>query len=237
LSLLRSVCAWLFTALYWTSVVIILIITFRRLPDEWTSNIIRFWGKTVLRILSIDLVLLNENPFIHRKPRVVICNHQSALDLAWGAAICPPSPLVIGKKEIILVPFLNLAWWAFEFIRIDRKNPSRAIKSLEGVSMLLTRDSRSLFIAPEGTRTVDGRIAAFKKGAFHIAIQAQIPIYPILVEGAFEAMPKKSWIAKSGSIRLLFLPPIETQGKTIHDVSDFTESTRAQMISDFEKMK
>lgn len=225
--------AWLFTACYWSIAVLVVLLSFKQIPPHFIHKSIRLWGNLVLKILGIQIELLNPSTLETKQPRVIVCNHQSALDLIWGAFICPPAPLAIGKKEIIYVPFVNLAWWAFNFIRIDRKNLKNALHSLAGVSQEIVKNQRSLFIAPEGTRTHDGSILPFKKGAFHIAISCQAPIYPVVISGAFELMPKGSFFAKQGTIRISFLPPISTLGKTSKDIDFLIEKVRTQMIEKF----
>jgi 1-acyl-sn-glycerol-3-phosphate acyltransferase len=227
--------AWIFTGVYWVVVLTVYLITLRKLPESTVRFFIRFWGKTVLKIAGIHLNIQGNNLTTEVQSRVVICNHQSALDIVIGAAICPPNVLVIGKKEIIWVPFLNLAWWAFRFIRIDRKNKVKAIGTLQGVSQKIKEGRRSLMIAPEGTRTPDGSILPFKKGAFYIAIQGQIPVFPFLIDGAFDLMPKKAFLAKSGKINLRFLDPIETNGMSLADVDSLKTRIRNQMVDELQR--
>lgn len=208
--------------------------TLRMMPDWVVQKMIRFWGRSVLRILEISLEYKNIPNFDEAYPRVIVCNHQSALDLAWGAAICPIRALVIGKKEVIFIPFINLAWWAFRFIRVDRKDSKKAIASVKGVAEELRTKRRSLLIAPEGTRSPDGNILPFKKGAFHIAIESKASVYPIVVRGAFDLLPKTSLLPKPGKIYLEFLEPIETEDLESKDVDFLIHRVRNKMIKAFE---
>jgi 1-acyl-sn-glycerol-3-phosphate acyltransferase len=111
---------------------------------------------------------------------------------------------------------------------IDRPDP---------VPEKIVKQSRSLFIAPEGTRSPTGQMLPFKKGAFHIAVQGGIPIYPILVHGAFELMPKSRIIARPGVICLKFLDPVPTRGLGTDDVDSLLTEIRERMISEFEKLQ
>jgi 1-acyl-sn-glycerol-3-phosphate acyltransferase len=158
---------------------------------------------------------------------VVVCNHQSTLDLPWGGTICPPRPVTIGKKEVVFIPILNLIFWALDFIRVDRGNTKKALASLEGVADQLKKGKRSLVIAPEGTRSPSGELLPFKKGAFHIAVQAQAPICPVVVHGAHDCLPKHRLLPRKGTIYIQFLEPISTRGKTASDVSDLTQQTES----------
>jgi len=236
-SLLRAIAAWSFTGIYWPVVLVTYLTFFRFFENRFLMVVSHFWGKTVLSILSIQLRLENSSTIADRKARVVICNHQSALDLVWGAAVCPPSILAIGKKEVIFVPVLNLIWWALDFIRIDRKNREKALASLAGVGREILKNQRSLWLAPEGTRTLDGSILPFKKGAFHIAISNRVPIYPVVVSGAYELFPKYAIFPRTGLIRIRFLPPIETSDLSLDNMTALIDRIRQNMIQAYQEMQ
>jgi 1-acyl-sn-glycerol-3-phosphate acyltransferase len=229
----RSILAWLFTAIYWPVVLTVHALTFKRLGHRWTTGEIHIWGRSVLRILGIYLIELNSSPITERQARVVIINHQSALDLVWPAAICSPAPIAIGKKEVIFVPIINLCWWLLDFVRVDRKNHEKALRALSGVADKILSEKRALIVAPEGTRTRDGNVRPFKKGAFRIAQEARIPIYPIVVEGAYQLLPRNAWIPKSGTIRIKYLDPLSVeeleQAQEREALDALIEKTRTRM--------
>jgi 1-acyl-sn-glycerol-3-phosphate acyltransferase len=229
-SLFRYAAGWLFLIAYWLSAVTLHLLLLKRTPVNWLAAAIRAWGYVSLRLLGIRLELLNPSTIATREARVVITNHQSALDLLWGAAVCPPAPLAIGKREVAYVPILNLVWWALDFVRIDRSNSTTSVKALSEAGRKIKAGQRSLVIAPEGTRTPDGSILPFKKGAFHIARQAGVPIHPIVVASAFESMSKKSLMPRPGTIRVLFLPPVSAQEvRSARDESELIERIRGDM--------
>ncbi len=231
LAFLRVILAWVFTGFMWIPLLFIYLVSFRLIPDSILSKMIRFWGRTLLKLLSVQLEFVNTSTLEDQRPRVIIVNHQSALDLLWTAAIVPPSVSAIGKKEIIFVPIINVVWWAFDFIRIDRSNTRKAIQSLQGVAENLSTRKKSLLVAPEGTRTYTGEILPFKKGAFHIAFTGNIPIYPVVVSGAFELLPRTRFLPKPGVIRVQFLAPVETKGLKIDDMPPLIDKVRNQMIA------
>ena len=211
-AILRTAAAWVYTALYLPIFAALYVVSLRSWPASWLQAVIRLWGRSTLGILGIRLEAANSSTLETREPRILIMNHTSALDIIVGAALCPPAPLAIGKKEVIWIPFLNLVWWALDFIRIDRSHPAEAIASLRHVAQAINSGSRSLLIAPEGTRSPDGTLLPFKKGAFHIAVQSRAPICPVAVLGAFELMPKQTLIARGGVIRVRFLDPFPSSG-------------------------
>lgn len=228
-SILRSILCWLIVAVYWSAFILIYGLTLKKLPNRWVTSTIRFWGHLLLWVAGIKLRLDNPSTLEDRRCRVVVVNHQSALDILWGAAIIPEGALAIGKKEVIYIPFLNLLWWLFGFIRIDRSNSKKAHQGLAHVATLLRTEARSLIIAPEGTRAPTSTMLPFKKGAFRIAIEAQASIYPVVVSGAVELWPKSRLLPLPGEIRLRFLTPIPTAGLTLQNLEELMGMVRSEM--------
>ena len=160
-------------------------------------------------------------------------NHQSTLDIVWFSAIAPNRMGGIGKKEIRWVPFLNIAWWALHMHYIDRSNHDAALHTMKVVGEDLVRDRRTVGISPEGTRSDDGSIAPFKKGAFHLALTHQLPIYPIIISGPSDLMSKGSFLAKSGTIKIKFLESISTEEWTRDDLSREVEKLHERYVHEF----
>jgi len=237
LSLIRTVAAWLFTACFCVVLALVQALSLRRTPTRFIQHFVRWWANTVLCILGIRLELLNENTMDAQVSRVFMSNHQSALDLVWMAAICPPAPLAIGKKEIAWIPFINLGFWAMEYLYIDRKNPRRAMATLKKAAREVVERKRTLIIAPEGTRSPDGSILPFKRGAFKFAVETQAVICPVVVSGAFELLPKQKFLPKPGVMKLRFLPPVETKGMGPSDIEGLLHRVRDSICAEFEAQR
>jgi 1-acyl-sn-glycerol-3-phosphate acyltransferase len=237
LRFVRFVLLWVLNFGFWIVFLSVFLLSFKRLPPETVGRWVRAWGRAALAVIGVRLYLVNPSTMGDRAPRVVITNHQSAMDLIWGAAVCPPGPLVIGKKEVIFIPLLNLAFWLMDFIRIDRSQPAKAIQAISGVAGTIRAGDRSLVMAPEGTRTLTGKMLPFKKGAFHIATQAQVPIHPLVVHGAFELWPKKHFIPSPGTVYMKFLPPVPTAGLGSGDVDPLHAEVQASMASAYESLR
>jgi 1-acyl-sn-glycerol-3-phosphate acyltransferase len=167
----------------------------------------------------------------------VIVNHQSTLDIVWFCAITPNRLGAVGKRELIWVPIFNLSWWALRFFFIDRSNLESAISTLERAAENTLMHHRSVALSPEGTRSPDGRILPFKKGVFHLAMMGRFPLYPIVVCGAAEAMPKHALWARPHPISLRFLPPISTQDWDPHRLSEHIDFVRQQMIDAYDELR
>jgi 1-acyl-sn-glycerol-3-phosphate acyltransferase len=239
--MLRVLIAWIFTILYWPVVLLVYVLSFKRLSERWTTGAIHFWGKALLWVLGIRLEFVNPDNLTERSARVVIINHQSALDVLWTAATAAPAPMAIGKKEVIFIPIINLAWWAFGFVRVDRKHHQKALDALAGVGKKVHDEKRSLYIAVEGTRTYDGQILPFKKGAFHLAYEAQAPICPVVVDGAFQLLSRNGFFPKKGVIRLFYLPPVSAQeiqnAFASGQMDQLIEKVRGDMVLALENMR
>lgn len=237
----RVLAAWILTILFWPTFLLVYALSFKTLSERWTTGAIHFWGKALLWILGIRLEFVNPYNLGEQSARVVIINHQSSLDILWTAATAAPAPMAIGKKEVIFIPIINIAWWAFGFVRVDRKHHQRALEALAGVGEKIRNEKRSLYIAVEGTRTRDGNILPFKKGAFHIAHEAKAPICPIVVDGAFQLLPRNGFFPKKGVLRLMFLPPVSAdeiqQAFARNQMDELIEKVRDDMVRALESMR
>jgi 1-acyl-sn-glycerol-3-phosphate acyltransferase len=156
-------------------------------------------------------------------------NHTSNVD---PPALVPllPRVAILAKKEFFRIPILNVAMRVAGFIPVDRSNHEAAIRSAERALDGL-RSGLPFLIYPEGTRSPDGVLGAFKKGAFVLAIKAGVPIVPITIEGAEKCMAKGRLGLQAGVIRITFHPAVETKGLTIEDRDLLAEKVRGIIAS------
>ncbi len=227
---IRVVAAWVWSFLFLTFCLLVQASTFRRLPAGAVMWMHRTWGRGILWIAGVELKCVGRSTLEVKKSCVVIINHQSTLDLGWAAAIAPPGALAIGKKELLYIPVVNWAWWAFGHVRIDRSNTEKALRAMRRVAAVVKDEHRSLFIAPEGTRSPQGDILPFKKGAFRLAIEAEVPICPVVVCGANRLLPKGRVLPKPGTVTLCYLPPVETTSWRVEELEERMAEVRASMM-------
>ena len=223
IAMIRSLITIIFFASYLSVFIIFSVLTFRRWSLRLTGPYLRFFGRASFKILGVELSFKTDWPFTHDQPCVIIVNHQSTLDVLLAASICPNRVGAIGKKELIWVPFMNLAWWSMRLFLVDRSNHEAAVRTIKEVTENTLKYERAVMLAPEGTRSKTGDMLPFKKGAFHIALQGKLPIYPVVFSGAAEAMPKHTFWAYPTPIQAHFLPPIST--------ADWTRETLDQHIA------
>jgi 1-acyl-sn-glycerol-3-phosphate acyltransferase len=159
------------------------------------------------------------------QPYVYVCNHQSHVDPPTCMASLPGHLRFVGKKSLFHVPLFGGALRRAGHIPIDRGDSAGSTDKLnENLEALKTRISIVLF--PEGTRSDDGKLGPFKKGAAVMAIQAQVPVVPMAIAGTRYILPKGFNAIHGGVVRLRIGKPIPTVGMTHDDRDKLTVKMR-----------
>jgi len=182
------------------------------------------------RIFDIKPILIEGKEYLDTKPAVIVANHQSMLDILQLGPVFPRATVIMSKKELRWVPMLGVFMMLGGTVFVDRSNHQRAIASLEEAGETMKRRKNSLWIFPEGTRRLEEKpdLKPFKKGAFHIAIKAGLPIVPIVFENYWKIYHQG--VFNSGTVKVKVLPPIETTGLGPEDVADLAIRTREIML-------
>ena len=137
-----------------------------------------------------------------------MANHQSDFDILISLAFIPVQFRWIAKKELFAIPVFGAAMKSAGYIEIDRSNHEKAIHSIDEAALSIRR-GKSIMTFPEGSRSRDGEIKAFKQGPFHLAIKSGVPIIPVSIIGSGSIMPKRSLRIKPGQIKMVIGKPIE----------------------------
>lgn len=191
----------------------------------WVDKTIHHWIDQLLNEVQVEYKIVNP---MNVQPQpgtatILMCNHSSAYDIPLGFKAFPNHSIrMLAKRELSKIPILGKGMMAAEFPFVDRKNRYQAIKDLTYAQKLM-ESGIILWIAPEGTRSKDGKLAPFKKGAFITAIQSNATIIPIGIRGAFDILP-----AKTFRINLNQKAEIHI-GKAI-DTSQFTVENKDELI-------
>ncbi|MCW2644931.1 MAG: HAD-superfamily subfamily hydrolase [Pseudonocardiales bacterium] len=152
------------------------------------------------------------------RPAVFMINHQSALiDLLVATTLLRGGFTGVAKKEVASVPVIGQLLTLAEFAFLDRADGTQARQALDQASERLARGT-SIVISPEGTRSLTPSVGRFKKGAFHLAMQAGVPIVPIVIRNAGELMSRAAKTARSGTVEVFVHEPIVTTGWTKQDL-------------------
>jgi 1-acyl-sn-glycerol-3-phosphate acyltransferase len=169
-----------------------------RLDRESVDERARWFGRRVVELLDIDLHATGAERVPPGRSYVYMSNHQSHLDIPMLYATLPsPTIRMLGKRELFQIPLWGRSLRAAEFIEVDRSNHARAVQSIEHAARLV-RDGVSIYLAPEGTRSRDGRIGKLKKGGFHLAKETYTPIVPVAIRGTIDILPRGARVMQSG---------------------------------------
>jgi putative phosphoserine phosphatase/1-acylglycerol-3-phosphate O-acyltransferase len=181
------------------------------------DSIMNIGSDVSLALAGIDVRVRGEANAWEHRPAVFIFNHQSQLDPVLLAKVLRHDFTGITKKEMatdpLFGPLLRFAGATF----VDRGNTERAVEALAPVVDTL-RQGTSVIIAPEGTRSPTPQIGPFKKGAFRIAMQAQVPIVPVVIRNAGEMLWKHSTLLRSGTVDVAVLDPIDVSEWRVADL-------------------
>jgi len=167
------------------------------------------WGDLGTALAGVDLRVDGEEHLWSHRPAVFIFNHQSGIDLLLMIKLLRRDITGVAKREISWNPIFGPLFRAADVVFIDRSDRASAIDAMQPAVQAL-RDGLSFAIAPEGTRSPTPYPGRFKKGAFRIAMQAGVPIVPIVFRNASDALPKRAIVVRRARIEALVLPPVDT---------------------------
>jgi putative phosphoserine phosphatase/1-acylglycerol-3-phosphate O-acyltransferase len=187
------------------------------------------WGDLATSLAGVDLRVDGEEHLWSQRPAVFIFNHQSALDAVLMLKLLRRDMTGVGKQEIRRNPIFGPVFGAAGMVFIDRADRAKAIEALKPAVEAL-KEGRSLAIAPEGTRSLTPKPGRFKKGAFHIAMQAGVPIVPVVFRNVLDAMPKDAMVVRPATIEAVVLPPVETTGWKVEELDDRIAEIRNQYL-------
>ncbi len=173
--------------------------------------IARSWTRIVLIISGVRVVVRGkENINVNNGPFVVVFNHQSYVDIPVIVQALPLQLRFIGKRELLKVPFFGSTASRSGHIFIERSDRNDSLKGLREAGSAMRELGVSVVMAPEGTRSTTGDLLPFKKGTFILALEAGLPILPVIIQGTREIMPKNSYTSSGGTARLTVCKPIPT---------------------------
>jgi lysophosphatidate acyltransferase len=187
---------------------------------------IRGFGFVMTRFLFWKVSVENFDTLLATRPAVVVGNHQSNLDIATWSTFFPDKAVAVGKKEILKIPVFGWLWKVSKHILIDRSNAIAARDSLRAAAERIKTEELSVWVLPEGHRNAKPEMLPFKKGAFHLAIAAQVPVVPFATSPMWEVLDAHRWMVRPGTVRVRFMPPIPTAGMTDADADRLSLAAR-----------
>ena len=189
------------------------------------------WGALILRTAGVQAVWEHPERLGQGRAQILVSNHQSWFDVFALAGALPVRYSFVGKKELAGIPIFGTAWARVGHYAVDRSDYKASMASLREVGDRMKAEGATLVMFPEGTRSPTGKLTRFKKGAFVLAIEAQVPVVPVAVVGSRRVLPKGAWRAKPGRITIRVAPPISTEGMTMGDRDKLTRMAHAAVAS------
>ena len=208
-----------------TSISIILILPIAG-NAHWGNIPAMIWSR-ILCTLSLVRVKVQGNENIDPKASyILVANHQSIYDIPLVYGWLNNNFKWIMKKELRRLPVIGKTCELMGHIFIDRSHPMRAKQSLESAKKNLKQGESSIFLFPEGTRTRNGKIQRFKRGAFTIARDLHLPIVPVTIIGAYDALPKGLNYITPGTIQMIIHSPIDTTHLNDENLNEMVDKVK-----------
>ncbi|MDZ7680167.1 MAG: lysophospholipid acyltransferase family protein [Fodinibius sp.] len=202
-------------------------------PDPahyYTGKLFRKLGKAISKINpNWQIKITGYKAIDDRKPYIMVCNHLSQADIPLISNL-PWEMKWVAKKELFDTPVVGWMMKLAGDICVDRSAADRKQTTFEQAYYYLHNNCSVMFF-PEGTRSRNGQLNAFTRGAFELAIKEQKPILPMVIDGTQNTLPKQSWkfgVAKH--IKLKVLDPISTDGLSTDDIGSLSEQVRNQIL-------
>lgn len=213
LSMIRGLGIGIWSILMISASLVVLLCTWNsRIPVMMARTL---WSRGVLWCCGVRLDIDGVAHVDSRQPYVFVANHQSFLDIPLLFRSIPTNLHFVAKKELKKIPFLGWYMMATGMIFIDRSNRVKSIESLKRAAKLVAR-GKSVIMFPEGTRSLDGRLATFKKGPFMLALDAKVPIIPVglsIPEGRYSI---RRW--HRCKVNIAIGEPIPTEGRMAPEI-------------------
>ena len=185
------------------------------------------FADTASALIGMDLNVTGEENLWSRRPAVFVFNHQSKADVIIAAKLLRRDIAGVGKQEIKKeTPILGAVLEMGGVVFINRTDAGSAIRAMAPLVDAMRKDGKSVIMAPEGTRTVSPRLAPFKKGAFHLAMQAGVPIVPIVIHNAGDVAPKGDFVFRSATVEVEVLSPVDTSDWSVATIEQHVREVR-----------
>ena len=187
------------------------------------------WSRLCCAIVPLKVTIRGKKNYSKNKSYVIVSNHQSMADIPVIHGHLGLNIKWIMKKELGKIPIFGSACRQLGCIIVDRADHDAAVKSIEDAKKKLSKKASVLFFA-EGTRSRDGKVMPFKKGAFRFACETDLPILPVTIKNSFDILPSDSLDLIPGTIELIVHPPVHFLNHHLTHLDERIEQTR-QVIS------
>ncbi|MDH4055425.1 MAG: HAD-IB family hydrolase [Gammaproteobacteria bacterium] len=198
---------------------------------------VSLFADTASALIGLNLKTVGEQHLYSHRPAVFIFNHQSNVDLVIVSRLLRRDIIGVGKREIRDIPIVGRVMESAGVVLIDRHNSESAIKVMTQLADTMRIEGKSVCVSPEGTRAVTPKLASFKKGAFHLAIQAGVPVVPIVIHNSTDVQPKGDYIFHPGTVKVEVLPPVDTSKWSADTIDLHVDEVRNMYLKALDQMK
>ena len=189
----------------------------------------RWWSRTLLGAAGIDVRVETAEGARNVPGAIFMANHTSAADIVvLFVALCRDVRFV-AKRQLFWIPFLGWSMWLAGFIPVDRENKERAREAFDRIGRSL-KMGVSILVFPEGTRSRSGRLGAFKKAGFLLAMRTGLPIVPVGISGARAVLGADGLLVRRGRIDVRVGDPVPSDGYTFARRAEYVEKVRAEIL-------
>lgn len=208
---------------------------------RWNTNLTHYlswlWGTLAFRALGIKVIKENFEAFETKEPRIYVSNHQNTFDIVAFGTHFPKNTVCIAKMELLVVPIFGWFFYATNHILIRRSRKDKARNSMDEAARRIRENGVSIFMFPEGTRNRTSEpLQPFKKGAFHLAMQTNVPVVPFIAEPYRHLIDGSKNKLEIKTLRLRVLEPIHPKDySTVEEFSDAVRKSILNAFEDFEK--
>jgi 1-acyl-sn-glycerol-3-phosphate acyltransferase len=234
---------WVFNLLYWpylltTIAILFPLVVVMRLVTFWdrrhTHALTSAWAAHYLAAAPFAGVDVTGRENVPRGACIFVCNHQSMVDVLAAYATRLPY-LFVSKRENFWVPFLGWTMWVNGYVSLRRKHLPSIFKMLRRCETHL-RSGRNLLVFPEGTRSPDGQLIPFYRGAFWLSARHGVPIVPVVIDGTGQILPKSQLYISPRRVTIHVMKPIEP-AEAGFDSRRLRDLVRERMAAELESMR
>jgi 1-acyl-sn-glycerol-3-phosphate acyltransferase len=204
------------------------------------SDIVPWFGKAwtwfIIKTVGAKVTVDGLDRINQKRTYIYISNHLSNFDVFLLVNLLPAKMRILAKRSLFYVPIFGWSIYLADYISVKREDQSGLLKSFAKVAEKIKKGRPVLFFA-EGSRSEDGTLQPFKKGAFLIALKAGVPIVPIAISGSNKIMPPYTSKIHPGNVRVLIGKPIGIENYRIGQVSELMNDTREAIAKNLELLK
>jgi 1-acyl-sn-glycerol-3-phosphate acyltransferase len=193
-----------------------------------SSAIVAAWARAILRLAGVRVDVVGRERLPAEGAQLFVSTHQSMLDIPALFALVPARTRFVAKRSLFRIPLFGQAIGLLGFVPIDRDD-RRAAKGALDRAGELSRQQRPILVFPEGTRSPDGELLPFKRGAFELAVQHRLPVIPVACLGGAACLPPGARSVKPGIMRLVVGRTLTPETDDYASRTTLADATRREM--------